>query len=120
MNSPTLAAFVIASRSIIFIVASAAAIDIGFPPNVDACDPGFQSMISARVIQIPSGIPLAMPFAIQTMSGSTPDSSMAHHFPVRPHPHCTSSATSKIPCRSQMALSSRRKFVGAGTNPPSP
>ena len=86
MNSPTLAAFAIPSRSIIFIVASAAAIDTGLPPNVDACDPGAQSIISARVMQMPSGIPLAMPLAMHTMSGSTPESSMAHHFPVRPQP----------------------------------
>ncbi len=102
------------------MVASAAAIETGFPPNVEACEPGAQSIISARVMHTPSGMPLAMPFAMQTMSGSTPDSSMAHHFPVRPQPHCTSSTTSKMPCLSQMARSSRKKFAGAGTNPPSP
>ena len=42
--------------------------------------------ISARVMQMPSGIPLAMPLAMQTMSGSTPESSIAHHLPVRPQP----------------------------------
>ena len=72
-------------------------------------------MISARVMQMPSGMPLAMPLAMQTMSGSTPECSIAHHLPVRPTPHCTSSATSKIPWRSQMARSSRRKFAGATT-----
>ncbi len=97
MNSPTLAALAIASRSRMSMVASAAAIETGFPPKVDACEPGAQSMISARVMQMPSGMPLAMPLAMQTMSGSTPESSIAHHLPVLPHPLCTSSATSKIP-----------------------
>jgi hypothetical protein len=55
------------------MVARAAAMDTGFPPKVDACDPGTQSMISARVMQMPSGMPLAMPLARQTMSGSTPE-----------------------------------------------
>jgi hypothetical protein len=87
------------------------AIDTGFPPNVEACDPGAQSMISARVMQIPRGMPLAMPLAMHTMSGSTPECSMAHHLPVLPAPHWTSSTTSRIPCRSQMARSSRKKSV---------
>ena len=56
---------------------------IGLPPKVLACEPGTQSMMSAFVMQMPSGIPDAMPLAMQTMSGSTPECSMAHHFPVR-------------------------------------
>ena len=32
---------------------------------------------------------------------------MAHHLPVRPAPHCTSSTTSRMPCRSQMRRISR-------------
>jgi len=43
------------------------------------------------------GMPLAMPLAMQTMSGCTPECSMAHHLPVRPIPLCTSSATSRMP-----------------------
>ena len=79
------------------MVASAAAIETGLPPKVEACEPGTQSMISARLMQTPSGMPLAMPLAMQTMSGSTPECSMAHHLPVRPAPHCTSSTTSRMP-----------------------
>ena len=56
----------------------------GLPPKVEACEPGTQSMISARLIMTPSGMPEAMPFAMQTMSGCTPVCSMAHHLPVRP------------------------------------
>ena len=69
----------------------------GLPPKVDACEPGTQSMISERVIVMPSGMPDARPFAMQTMSGSTPVCSTAHHLPVRPMPLCTSSTTSMIP-----------------------
>ena len=54
------------------MVAKAAAIDTGLPPKVEACEPGTQSMISAFDIMMPSGIPLAIPLALQTMSGSTP------------------------------------------------
>ena len=44
-------------------MASAAAIATGLPPKVDACEPGTQSMISARDIITPSGMPEAMPLA---------------------------------------------------------
>ena len=57
------------------IVASAAAIDTGLPPKVEACEPGAQSMTLARVMQMPSGMPLAIPLAMQTISGSTPECS---------------------------------------------
>ena len=79
------------------MVASAAAMQTGLPPNVEACEPGTQSMISAFAMMMPSGMPLAIPLAMQTMSGSTPVCSMAHHLPVRPAPDCTSSATSRMP-----------------------
>ena len=100
------------SRSMMSIVASAAAMQTGLPPKVLACEPGTQSMISALVMQMPSGMPDAMPLAMQTMSGSTPECSMDHHFPVRPAPDCTSSAMSRMPWRSQMRRISCRKFVG--------
>ena len=48
-------------------------------------------------MQMPSGMPEAMPLAMQTMSGWTPVCSMAHHLPVRPAPDCTSSATRRMP-----------------------
>ena len=67
-------------------VARAAAMQTGLPPKVEACDPGTQFMMSALVSVIESGIPDAMPFAMQIMSGCTPVCWMAHHFPVRPMP----------------------------------
>ena len=67
--SPTVAAFWRPSRSRISIVARAAAMQMGLPPKVLACEPGTQSMTSAFAMQMPNGIPLAMPFAMQTMSG---------------------------------------------------
>ncbi len=97
------------------IVASAAAMQTGLPPKVLACEPGTQSMISAFVMQMPSGMPEAMPLAMQTMSGCTPECSMAHHFPVLPAPDWTSSAISRMPWRSQMLRISRRKLSGATT-----
>ena len=97
------------------MVASAAAIETGLPPKVEAWEPGTQSIISALVMQMPSGMPLAMPLAMQTISGSTPECSMAHHLPVRPAPHCTSSTTSRMPCRLQIARNSRMKLSGATT-----
>ena len=108
------------SFSITSSVASAAAMHTGFPPKVEACEPGTQSMISARVMVTQSGMPDAIPLATQTISGCTPVCSIAHHFPVRAIPDCTSSATSRIPCLSQIRRSSCMKFAGAGTYPPSP
>ena len=102
------------------MVARAAAMATGFPPKVEACEPGTQSMISARVMSAQSGRPLAMPLATVIMSGATPECSMAHHLPVRPMPDCTSSTTSRMPCLSQMRRSSCRKTAGAGQYPPSP
>ena len=54
------------------IVASAAAMHTGFPPNVDACAPGFQFITLSRAITALRGIPDAMPFAEAMMSGSIP------------------------------------------------
>ncbi len=108
------------SFSITSSVASAAAMHTGFPPNVDACDPGTQSISSALLTVTPSGMPEAMPFAMQTMSGCTPVCSTANHLPVRPTPLCTSSTTSRMPCLSQMRRNSCMKMVGAMTYPPSP
>ena len=51
-----------------------------------------------------------MPFAIATMSGSTPECSIANIFPVRPMPDCTSSTTSRMPC---FVVSSRSRCRNA-------
>ena len=51
---------------------SAAATQTGLPPKVEACAPGFQSIRLARAIVAESGMPEAIPFATQRMSGSIP------------------------------------------------
>ena len=77
----------------------------GLPPYVEPCAPVPQSMTSARAIIAPIGIPEAIPLAVRRMSGSTPKCSIAHILPVRPAPDWTSSAMSRIPCRSQISRS---------------
>src|ERR1700730_18575342 len=57
------------SFSITSSVASAAAMQTGLPPKVDACEPGPQSMMSALLMVMPRGIPEAMPLAMQPMAG---------------------------------------------------
>ena len=54
------------------MVASDAAMATGLPPKVEACAPGFQFITSAFAITALSGMPEAMPFAVQIMSGTTP------------------------------------------------
>ena len=60
------------SRSIKSMVARAARHDTGLPPKVLAWLPGGQSITSPLAMIAPSGMPLAIPFAVHTMSGSTP------------------------------------------------
>ena len=97
------------------MVASAAAHDTGFPPNVLACEPGGHAMMSARATATPSGRPDAIPLAIAMTSGSTPVNSIANIFPDRPMPDCTSSATSRIPCFLVSSRSRCRNSSGATT-----
>src|SRR5260370_483690 len=54
------------------------------------------------------------------MPGVTRECSMAKNLPVRPKPVWISSAIRRIPYFSVILRSSRRKGMGAGTNPPSP
>jgi hypothetical protein len=51
------------------MVARAAAMQIGLPPKVLAWEPGTQSIMPALDMQMPRGMPDAMPLAMQTMSG---------------------------------------------------
>src|SRR5260370_1285494 len=121
MWSPTSCEFLSSpSFSITSSVASAAAIQTGFPPKVDACEPGTQSMISALLMVMPSGIPDAMPFAMQTMSGCTPVCSTANHLPVRPMPLWISSSTTRMPRLSHIRPTSCTHIHPALTYPPSP
>src|SRR5438034_6485728 len=71
-------AFSLYSLSIRSIVASAAARQTGFPPNVVPCEPGPQRITLSLAMIAPSGMPLAMPLAEQRMSGSIPACSLAH------------------------------------------
>jgi hypothetical protein len=55
----------------------------------------------------PSGIPEAIPFARQMMSGSIPQCSIANILPVLPMPDWTSSTMYKMPCCSASVFSRR-------------
>ena len=68
-------------RAIVSIIAASAT---GLPPYVEPWVPGPQFITSARAIIAPIGMPEAMPLAVRRMSGSTPQCSIAHIFPVRP------------------------------------
>lgn len=67
-------------------VARAARQLTGLPPKVEAWLPLGQVMTSLLAIMAPSGMPLAMPLATQTMSGSTFQCCTANMRPVRPMP----------------------------------
>ncbi len=93
-------------------VASAAAQQTGLPPKVEPCEPLSQVLMDSRAMIAPIGMPEPRPLAVSRMSGSTPSCSQAHIFPVRPTPHWTSSATSRMPCRSQSSRRSRSQPAG--------
>ncbi len=65
--------------------------------------------LGARHDRAEMGMPEAMPLAASSMSGSTPQCSMAHMRPVRPAPDWISSATSRMPWASQMRRRRGRK-----------
>src|SRR5882672_10566627 len=60
------------------------------------------SMISARPVIEDNGRPAAIDFEAIRMSGSIPQCSQAHIFPVRPNPVCTSSAITRMSYLRQM------------------
>ncbi len=112
-TSPTFDAFSNnCSSRITSMVASAAAHETGFPPYVEPCVPIVHVIVSSFAIMAPSGMPLAMPLPASRMSGSTPVCSTAHILPVRPMPHCTSSQTRRMPCRSQSSRSAMSQPSG--------
>src|SRR5262245_15631524 len=67
-------------------VANDAAQATGLPPNVDAWLPLGQFITDERATIAPSGSPLAIPLARQTISLATPQCSEANILPVRPIP----------------------------------
>ena len=86
------------SSTITSRVAQAAAMETGFPPNVENVLASQDAAISGLVIVAPTGAPLAMPLAMTMMSGSTPQCSIANQRPpVRPNPDWTSSAIKRPP-----------------------
>ena len=67
-----------------------------------------------------TGKPLPNDLPKVTMSGTTSQWLMHIHSPVRPMPVSTSSANSRIPCRSQKARSLGKKSSGGKIEPPHP
>ena len=95
------------------IVASEAAIATGLPPNVEACAPGVQFMISARAMMALNGRPLAIPLADgENIGRDHVKCSAAHILPVRPMPDWTSSKTSRMPCFLARQLQLPEKILG--------
>ena len=75
------------SSSIISSTASAAAQEIGFPPNVPPIPPIWAaSIILERPTTPLRGNPPAIDFATVNKSGSTPNCSIANNVPVLPNP----------------------------------
>src|SRR5437867_4058218 len=66
-------AFSLYSLSIRSIVASAAARQTGFPPNVVPCEPGPQRITLSLAMIAPSGMPLAMPLAVSVQVSNVLD-----------------------------------------------
>mmetsp|Transcript_43656 Transcript_43656/g.123388 ORF Transcript_43656/g.123388 Transcript_43656/m.123388 type:complete len:204 (-) Transcript_43656:743-1354(-) len=97
-------------------VAMAAATATALPPYVPPMQPTCcTAESSGRVATIDSGYPDAMPLAETRMSGTVPKFSTAHCFPVRPKPHCTSSAMRRMSCVVHHSLKERMKPVGGTT-----
>ena len=103
------------------MVARAATLVTGLPPNVEICRPLKLSAISGRVMVTPIGVPLARPLALVMMSGTTSQCSMPNHFlPVRPQPVCTSSEMNR-PSYFLTMLKTILKYSGGGVmKPPTP
>src|SRR6202163_3591253 len=97
------------SLSIRSMVASAAAMHTGFPPNGVPCEPGFQRVTLSLAMIAPSGMPLAMPFAEHRMSGSIPAWSQAQH--------CRARHAARVPLRATQTL---RFDPAVFTGPPLP
>src|SRR4029077_823067 len=93
----------------------------GPPPNVEPWRPGEnEAANSSRARNAPSGSPPARGLATMTMSGRPSRRWYANSLPVRPRPHCISSAMSAAPWP---VASSRARFQNSllmGEIPPSP
>ena len=98
------------------MVASAAAQATALAPYVPPWEPGQAlAMRASGAAMAESGNPEAMPLAVMRMSASTPKWSPPQNFPVRPHPVCTSSTTSRMPCRSARSRSPAKNRSLPGT-----
>ena len=88
------------------MLASAPAVEIGFPPKVERWRLGeTDSITSALPTTAPMARPLPRPLAITIMSGSTSKASMPQKCsPVRPKPVWTSSEIKSIPVSSRISF----------------
>ena len=106
------------------MTASAEAHATGFPQKVPPIVPaGAASITSALAVIAEIGSPAPRDFAVVIISGAAPSSAQysdAKYFPVLQFPHCTSSATIRIPLSSQILRTAFTHSIGAGMNPPSP
>src|SRR6266550_846080 len=108
------------SRWISPIAATEAAQASGFPPKVVECERLARSPIFRENAIAPMGIPPAIDFARQRMSGASPYCSIAKSVPVRPNPVWTSSTMRSAPRSAQTRAASCANSRVAGRTPPSP
>src|SRR5712691_4432115 len=94
------------------IASSAAAQTTGFPPNVPPRLPGpGRSMTAGFPVTPPNGNPPPTALPLTRMSGTVFQFSIAHSFPVRPIPACTSSSTRTMPWASHSLRRSGRNSL---------
>ena len=86
-------------------------LESGWPPHVSPCAKAARPLANGSATlpctsTPPRGAcPAVTPLAKVIMSGTTPNRSDANQWPTRPKPVMTSSATSRMPCRSQISRS---------------
>src|SRR6059036_1892997 len=98
---------------------SAAAHTTGLPPNVPPRLPGpGRSMTAGFPVTPPNGNPPPTALPLTKMSGTVFQCSMAHSFPVRPIPACTSSSTRTMPWASHSFRRRGKNSLGGTIIPP--
>src|SRR6266404_7047529 len=109
------------SSSITSSVAAAATMLMGLAPKVEMFANWPLSATASLAIVKPMGWPLAIPFALVRMSGSTPYCCTAHHLPpVRPQAVWTSSAMKRPPWLRAMGTAISKYSLGGVMKPPTP
>src|SRR5207244_13601566 len=103
------------------IASSAAAQTTGLPPNRPPRLPGpGRSMTAGFPVTPPNGHRPHTALQLTRISGTVFQFSLAHSFPVRPMPACTSSSTSTMPWASHSLRRSGKNSLGGTIIPPSP